>query len=138
MKIFRAFLVVVLLCALAGCKQDLAEVGERSREVNVLLSIISDAGMVDWAAFGKRLQANGRIRVVDETVLPPEFNAYSFVRERVIWINGVMFQRYDKIEQAEILLHELVHIKTGELTHEEVKKVCREFRDRVIRLNVMP
>jgi len=82
------------------------------------VSLIDAAGFPEYAALGRQLIANRTILLVSPPTLPENYNAYAFIPERRVWINSPMFTRYPNIvQQAAIFLHEMVHIKTGESTH---------------------
>lgn len=85
---------------------------------NEWIEMIDDAGMTEYAQLGRELLAQGRVRVVSPPRLDVSFNAFAYINTREILINTPMFERYpDLLDQATIFLHELIHIRSGELTH---------------------
>jgi hypothetical protein len=80
--------------------------------------MIEEAGFADYARLGSEMVASGRVKMVSPPELGENFNAFAFVDTDEIWINRPMFDRYpDVVDQATIFLHELIHIKSGECTH---------------------
>ena len=112
-------------------RSEVAAAGRVDRAMEGLLGIIEQAGMGDYAAYGRDLQARGRLRIVTTDQLDPALNAFTWNTDDCIWYGEIAFTRYDRVDQAEILLHEMVHLRTGEVTHTEVDKVCAEYRARV-------
>lgn len=73
----------------------------------------------EYADLGRQLLANDKVKFVSPPTLGDQFNAFCWIEDQVIWINEPMFARYpDVIEQATIFLHEMIHIKSGEVTHD--------------------
>ncbi len=84
----------------------------------VLLALINQAGSSDYATLGEAVLAAGHLEVVAPPTLPTDFNAYTFLPDGLIWISTLMYSRYPaERDQAYILLHELVHLKTGNVDH---------------------
>ena len=82
------------------------------------ISMIEEAGFADYARLGSEMVASGRVKMVSPPELGENFNAFAYVDTKEIWINRPLFDRYpDVVDQATIFLHELIHIKSGELTH---------------------
>lgn len=80
--------------------------------------MIEEAGLDEYAELGRRMLHQGRVRFVEPPELEQHFNAFAWINRREIWINEPMFERYpDVLDQATIFLHELIHIKSGECTH---------------------
>ena len=114
----------------AGGGSTVASVGRVDPRIDDLLGLIEEVGMTDYSTYGRDLQARGRIRLVTTEQLDPVFNAFSWIPEECIWYSEIAFERYNRVDQAEILLHEMVHLLTGEATHTEVDRVCAEYRAR--------
>jgi hypothetical protein len=107
------------------------------------IELIDDAGSVnsafyEYADLGRRLLADGAVKFVSPPTLGEQFNAFCWIDTEEIWINEPMFARYpDVVEQASIFLHEMIHIKTGEVTHDgpcwslpnEFESYCRNGAD---------
>jgi hypothetical protein len=82
------------------------------------IAMIEDAGMAEYAELGRELLAQGRVRIVSPPLLDAGFNAFAHINTREVWINTPMFDRYpDTLDRATIFLHELIHIRSGEITH---------------------
>lgn len=83
------------------------------------IELIEAAGLSEYATLGRQLEAAGKITVVGPAALDESYNAFSWIADRKIWINSPMFGRYpDVMDQAEIFLHELIHIQSGEMSHQ--------------------
>ena len=120
---------IAIVLVLAGCKErrepvepaqprppSVAEL--RNAEVETWCDMIEEACLSDLAALGRRLHAQGRVRFVRPPYLDTEFNAFADVRAGEVWINEPMWSRYpDRLDRATILLHELIHLHSGELSH---------------------
>ncbi|MGI5819792.1 MAG: hypothetical protein ACOX9R_17040 [Armatimonadota bacterium] len=86
--------------------------------VNEWIEMIETAGMTEYAQLGRELLAQGRVRIVSPPALDAGFNAFAHINTREIWINTPMFDRYPEVlDRATIFLHELIHIRSGEITH---------------------
>ncbi len=82
------------------------------------IDMIDAAGMTEYAQLGRELLAQGDVRIVSPPELDARFNAFAHINTREVWINTPMFQRYpDVLDRATIFLHELIHIRSGEVTH---------------------
>ena len=82
------------------------------------IALIETAGLMDYANLGRELLSEQRVKLVAPPLLDEQFNAYSWIADREIWINTPMFARYPGIvEQATIFLHELIHISSMQSTH---------------------
>ena len=82
------------------------------------LALLETAGLQEYADLGRQLVREGKVKVVSPPTLGAQFNAFSWIPEKEIWINAPMFSRYPLLsDQADIFLHELIHIKSGECTH---------------------
>lgn len=82
------------------------------------ISLIDQAGLTEYAALGRELSAQGRIRLVSPPLLDARFNAFSFLTDREVWINTPLFTRYPSlVDQTTIFLHELIHIAHNEASH---------------------
>ncbi|MFP4250940.1 MAG: hypothetical protein ACLFU7_14865 [Armatimonadota bacterium] len=82
------------------------------------IDMIEAAGMGEYAQLGRELLARGNVRIVSPPELDARFNAFAHINTREIWINTPMLQRYpDVLDRATIFLHELIHIRSGEVTH---------------------
>lgn len=82
------------------------------------IALIETAGFQDYADLGRQLVREGKVTVVTPPTLDAQFNAYSWISDKEIWINAPMFTRYPDItQQATIFLHELIHIRSAESTH---------------------
>ncbi len=114
----------------SGEVTNVASAGHVDPRIDGLIDTIAEVGMTDWADYGRDLQRRGRIRVVTTDELDPKFNAFAFIDKECIWYSEIAFERYDHVDQAEILLHEMVHLRTGEITHQQVSEVCGEYRRR--------
>jgi hypothetical protein len=80
-----------------------------------LLALINQAGFPDYAKLGEDLLAAGKLQVVAPPTMPSDFNGYTDLLAGTIWISTLMYGRYPaERDQACILLHELIHLKTGE------------------------
>jgi hypothetical protein len=124
-------LVGIVLTAVAGCGGgeaggtaiDATDDGFPTNLANYRspeqwISMIEEAGLKDYADLGRQLTATKKIIFVSPPTLNTSFNAFSWVPQKEVWINSPMLSRYPKAtDQAEILLHELIHIKSGETTH---------------------
>jgi len=130
--------VVVLLC-LVGCSSggqvanssDVASAGVTDSRFGQMLDVIELVRMTDYSDFGRGLYDRGRIRLVTTVELDQQFNAFSWISEQCIWYSEVTFVRYPcLVDQSEILLHELAHLKTGEQTHTSINPICADFRQR--------
>lgn len=130
--------VVVLLC-LVGCSSggqvanssDVASAGVTDSRFGQMLDVIELVRMTDYSDFGRGLYDRGRIRLVTTVELDQQFNAFSWISEQCIWYSEVTFVRYPRlVDQSEILLHELAHLKTGEQTHTSINPICADFRQR--------
>ena len=120
---------VVLILLLPGCRDhpepvtpvqprppSVAE--QRQAEVGVWCDMIEQAALSEYANLGRRMHAQGRVRFVRPPALDAEFNAFADVRAGEVWINEPMWSRYpDRLDRATILLHELIHLHSGELSH---------------------
>ncbi len=85
---------------------------------NEWIDMIDQAGMADYAQLGRDLLAQNRVKIVSPPTLGERFNAFAHINTREVWINTPMFERYpDVLDQATIFLHELIHIHSGEMTH---------------------
>lgn len=81
-------------------------------------SLIEQAGLPEYAALGRQLSSGGKAIFVSPPTLGETFNAFSWIAQKEIWINSPLFSRYPKAtDQAEIFLHELIHLKSGEASH---------------------
>lgn len=81
--------------------------------------LIETAGLEKYAELGRKLEREGKIKFVKPPTLDAGYNAFSWIDEGEIWINSPLFANYPQIrDQAEIFLHELIHIDSGEATHE--------------------
>jgi hypothetical protein len=124
-----AALAIVALVALVGCRDSDERRYEpppptqeelRIKQVREWLDMIDEAGLSDHADLGRTMLAEGRIEfVTPPTPLPSEFNAWADLREpRRVLLNEPLWERYpDTLDRATILLHELIHIRSGEQTH---------------------
>lgn len=82
------------------------------------VEMIAAAGLAEYAALGRRMLDEGRVRIVAPPSLDANYNAFAWLDSNEIWINEPMFERYpDVLDQATIFLHELIHIKSTEQTH---------------------
>lgn len=82
------------------------------------IALIQTAGLQEYADLGRQLVKEGKVKIVSPPTLDVSYNAYSWNSEEEIWINSPIFSRYpDIVQQATIFLHELIHIKYGEETH---------------------
>jgi hypothetical protein len=89
-----------------------------SAVANEWIEMIEDAGMPEYAQLGRELLEQGRVRIVSPPTLEWRFNAFAHINTRQVWINTPMFERYpDMLDHATIFLHELIHIRSGEITH---------------------
>ena len=88
-------------------------------EVEVWIGMIEEAGLTEYSEIGWELWKAGRIQFVRPPYLSEEFNAWAdFHYPYTILINEPMWTRYpERLDRASILLHELVHIRTLEMTH---------------------
>jgi len=136
----KAIIVVAVfaISLLSGCDggqnfgPDVRSIGKPDPRFGQMLDLIAGLGMTNWADFGRGLNQSGRIRLVTTVELDPEFNAFSWLDQQCIWYSEIAFVRYPRlVDQSEILLHELVHVKTGDMSHERTDDpVCAEFRQR--------
>jgi hypothetical protein len=119
-------LTIVALMILAGCRDKNVhppppeKPNTRVAQVREWLDMIDEAGLSDHADLGRTMLAEGRIEfVTPPTPLPSEFNAWADLREpRRVLLNEPLWERYpDTLDRATILLHELIHIRSGEQTH---------------------
>lgn len=82
------------------------------------IALIEAAGLQEYADLGRQLVNEGKVIVVTPGTLDSQFNAFSWISDREIWINPPMFSRYPNVgHQATIFLHEMIHITSGEATH---------------------
>lgn len=89
-----------------------------SAMVNEWIEMIDEAGFCDYAQLGREMLQQGRVIIVSPTTLGDNFNAFAHINTREIWLNTPLFERYpDVLDQATIFLHELIHIHSGEATH---------------------
>jgi len=117
-------LIGLISIALSGCKPDGPPVGMNGLPlirptVLAWCGYIEQAGLADWADYGRALlDKRGGVRFVSGGVLPENYNAYTEYQAGEVWINKPMFARYsDPHDQGEIYLHELVHLRTGVMSH---------------------
>jgi len=127
------FVLIAALCAIAGCHREQTPVqgpamqwrppentrAARMREVREWLDMIAQAGLTEYAQLGREMLERGAIEVVEPPRLDARFNAWTFLGARPhVWLNAPMWERYpDRIDRATILLHELIHVRSGEQTH---------------------
>ena len=82
------------------------------------IALLEAAGLQEYADLGNQLIRDGKVKVVMPPTLDAQFNAFSWITDREIWINAPMFSRYPNAGlQATIFLHEMIHIKSGESSH---------------------
>lgn len=85
---------------------------------NEWIDMIEEAGLTEYAELGREILRTGSLRIVSPATLNADFNAFAHINTREIWISTLMFERYPSdLDQATIFLHELIHIKSGEITH---------------------
>lgn len=80
--------------------------------------MIRSAGFYKEADKGLNMIANNKIFFVTPPELPYKFNAWTDFVRKEITLNKPMYDRYPKItHQATIFFHELIHMNTGEVSH---------------------
>ncbi len=83
------------------------------------IALLEQAGLREYAALARELVRDDKVIVVTPAQLDGQVNSFAWITEREIWINAPMFSRYPDIgHQATIFLHELIHIQSGEASHE--------------------
>lgn len=91
---------------------------EQKLLVDEYIKIIKKAGFPDYADLAADMQRKRKIIFVRPPGLTEEFNAWADIQTKEIWLNKPMFDRYPHIaHQTTIFFHELIHIKSTELTH---------------------
>lgn len=117
-----AIIVLLVVAGNSGCKKANPVRPlwnpKISPHVRVWCDMIAQAGLPDYAAEGKELLRQRDIYLVSPPRLDARYNAFTWFPEAVIWINTPMFDRYPRIaDQAEIFLHELIHVRSQEMSH---------------------
>lgn len=98
--------------------QPPSQAEQRRAEVQTWCDMIEEACLSDLAALGRRMHAQGRVRFVRPPLLDAEWNAFADVRAGEVLINEPLWSRYpDTLDRATIFLHELIHIRSGEMSH---------------------
>jgi len=83
------------------------------------IELIAQAGLQSYADLGSQVDAARKVILVSPPTLDQTFNAFTWINEGEIWINSPLFARYpDVVDQGEIFLHELIHLSSGETSHE--------------------
>jgi len=83
------------------------------------IELIAQAGLQSYADLGSQVDVARKVILVSPPTLSETFNAFTWINEGEIWINSPMFERYpDVVDQGEIFLHELIHLSSGETSHE--------------------
>lgn len=128
-----AVTMLLTISHLAGCGGSVGDTGDTlpgglpdpptemrptAALANDWIAMIEEAGLCEYAQLGRELLAQDRVRMVAPPMLDADYNAFAHVNTREIWLNRPMFERYPTmLDQATIFLHELIHIRTGEVTH---------------------
>jgi hypothetical protein len=126
MKNVISFLLVIAICC--GCKDHdnqtpveppvPSQLELRRTEVVEWLNMMEEAGLKEYAELGRTMLSSSKIIFVRPPYLDAEFNAWADIGERRILINEPMWSRYpERLDRATILLHELIHVHSKEITH---------------------
>jgi hypothetical protein len=80
--------------------------------------MIRSAGFFEYSDIALNMIGNNKIHFVVPPELDSRFNAWADLGRKEILLNKPMYDRYPLItHQATIFFHELIHINTGEITH---------------------
>lgn len=131
-NLFLFIIVAILVLLFVGCKRHKKVepteapppqhnndiVNSPEQLVFTWIYLIENAGFNEYAALAKYMMSEGRIKFVAPPMLDADYNAFTWLDTDEIWINKPMFTRYPNVlDQATIFLHELIHIKSREQTH---------------------
>jgi hypothetical protein len=92
--------------------------GQEKELLMTYTQMIRSAGFFKESDIALNMIANNKIFFVSPPKLPDNFNAWADLGRKEIKLNKPMYDRYPLItHQATIFFHELIHINTGEISH---------------------